>query len=251
MLYSMSQFLHPVSAMGCNSFDIVCVCLCLCVWVYSGYIIHHYNGIWGTCAPGRRNMHQQGVICTMVHKGDYVFYAKPLHLFSLRMEMTFRFILNFSECRPLQLLQQIPTFLHAGLWQTGRLQVCSFYSVLVVPLCKPPIECQTIEPMLKGTFRVRVLFELFVVYLKTHFSMALLRTYFSRLIPFTSGFNIHFIFCRGNPGIITLNWIYCIQLFLACSFLLNIFCQSFFFQETFPFLQEFHHSLLNNYKVLQ
>ncbi len=43
----------------------VCVCVCVCVWVYSGYIIHHYNGIWGTCAPGRR---------TMVHKGDYVFW---------------------------------------------------------------------------------------------------------------------------------------------------------------------------------
>ncbi len=25
------------------------------------------------CAPGRRNMHHQGAICTMVHKGDYVF----------------------------------------------------------------------------------------------------------------------------------------------------------------------------------
>ncbi len=33
--------------------------VCLSVWVYSGYIIHHYNGIWGTCAPGRRNMHHQ------------------------------------------------------------------------------------------------------------------------------------------------------------------------------------------------
>ncbi len=31
--------------------------VCLSVWVYSGHIIHHYNGIWGTCAPGRRNMH--------------------------------------------------------------------------------------------------------------------------------------------------------------------------------------------------
>ncbi len=46
----------------------------LSVWVYSGHIIHHYNGIWGTCAPGRRNMHHQGAICTTVHKGDYVFW---------------------------------------------------------------------------------------------------------------------------------------------------------------------------------
>ncbi len=37
--------------------------------------MHHYNGIWGTCAcaPERRNMHHQGAICTMVHKGDYIF----------------------------------------------------------------------------------------------------------------------------------------------------------------------------------
>ena len=35
----------------------------LSVCVYSGYIMHHYNGIW-------RNMHHQGAICTMVHKGD-------------------------------------------------------------------------------------------------------------------------------------------------------------------------------------
>ncbi len=31
-----------------------------------------YNGIWGTCAPSGRNMHHQGAICTMVHKGDYM-----------------------------------------------------------------------------------------------------------------------------------------------------------------------------------
>ncbi len=35
--------------------------------------MHHYNGIWGTCAPPGRNMHHQGTICTMVHKGDYIF----------------------------------------------------------------------------------------------------------------------------------------------------------------------------------
>ncbi len=28
---------------------------------------------WGTCAPSGRNMHHQGAICTMVHKGDYIF----------------------------------------------------------------------------------------------------------------------------------------------------------------------------------
>ncbi len=26
------------------------------------------------CAPGRRNMHHSGAICTTVHKGDYVFW---------------------------------------------------------------------------------------------------------------------------------------------------------------------------------
>ncbi len=51
----------------------VCVCVFICQWVYSGHIIHQYNGIWGTCAPVRRNMHHQCAICTMVHKGDYVF----------------------------------------------------------------------------------------------------------------------------------------------------------------------------------
>ncbi len=62
---SMSVFLavHPSA----------CLSVCLSVWVYSGHIIHHFNGIWGTCAPGRRNMHHQGAICTTVHKGDYVF----------------------------------------------------------------------------------------------------------------------------------------------------------------------------------
>ncbi len=48
--------------------------VCLSVCVYSGYIMHHYNGIWDTCAPGRRNMHHQGARCTMVHKGDYIFW---------------------------------------------------------------------------------------------------------------------------------------------------------------------------------
>ncbi len=47
--------------------------VCLSVWVYSGYIMHHYKGIWGTCAPGRRGMHHSGAICTMEHKGDYIF----------------------------------------------------------------------------------------------------------------------------------------------------------------------------------
>ncbi len=28
--------------------------VCLSVWVYPGHIIHHYAGIWATCAPGRR-----------------------------------------------------------------------------------------------------------------------------------------------------------------------------------------------------
>ncbi len=42
------------------------------VWVYSGYIIHHYNSIWGTCAPGRRNMHHgaQGRLCFLKNSGD-------------------------------------------------------------------------------------------------------------------------------------------------------------------------------------
>ncbi len=31
--------------------------VCLSVCVYSGYIMHHYNGIRGTCAPSGRNMH--------------------------------------------------------------------------------------------------------------------------------------------------------------------------------------------------
>ncbi len=47
--------------------------VCLSVWVYPGHIIHHYNGIWATCAPGRRNLHHSGAICTTVHKGDYIF----------------------------------------------------------------------------------------------------------------------------------------------------------------------------------
>ncbi len=45
----------------------------LSIWVYEGHIIHHYTGKWRTCAPGRRNMHHSGAICTTVHKGDYVF----------------------------------------------------------------------------------------------------------------------------------------------------------------------------------
>ncbi len=52
--------------------------VCLCVWVYPGHIIHHYIGIWATCAPGRRNMHHSGAICTTVHKGDYVFRGSAL-----------------------------------------------------------------------------------------------------------------------------------------------------------------------------
>ncbi len=33
----------------------VCVSVGVSVWVYSGYNMHHYNGIWGTCAPSGRN----------------------------------------------------------------------------------------------------------------------------------------------------------------------------------------------------
>ncbi len=36
--------------------------VCLSICVYSGYIMHHFNGIWGTCAPAGRNMHHQGAI---------------------------------------------------------------------------------------------------------------------------------------------------------------------------------------------
>ncbi len=31
------------------------------------------ENIRGTCAPSGRNMHHQGAMCTMVHKGDYIF----------------------------------------------------------------------------------------------------------------------------------------------------------------------------------
>ncbi len=48
------------------------VCVCLQVWVYPGHIIHHYAGIWATCAPGRRNMHHgaQGGLCFLKNSGD-------------------------------------------------------------------------------------------------------------------------------------------------------------------------------------
>ncbi len=61
-MMEMYNIITPRFGDRCNSFDSM-----------SGYIIHHYNGIWGTCAPGRRNMHHQGAICTMMHKGDYIF----------------------------------------------------------------------------------------------------------------------------------------------------------------------------------
>ncbi len=68
--YFSSSITPPHACDRCNSFGIMYLCVHVSLWVYSGYIIHHYNGIWGTCAPGRRNMHHQGVICTIVHKGD-------------------------------------------------------------------------------------------------------------------------------------------------------------------------------------
>ena len=40
---------------------------------FPSYIMYHYNGIWGSCAPSGRNMHHQAAMCTMVHKGDYIF----------------------------------------------------------------------------------------------------------------------------------------------------------------------------------
>ncbi len=49
----MIMILTPASATGVMV-STLSVCLSLCV--YSGYIMHHYNGIWGTCAPGRRNI---------------------------------------------------------------------------------------------------------------------------------------------------------------------------------------------------
>ncbi len=61
------------AALSHNARYSVNLSICLSVCVYSGYIMHHYNGIWGTCAPSGRNMHLQGAMCTMVHKGDYIF----------------------------------------------------------------------------------------------------------------------------------------------------------------------------------
>ncbi len=62
---SCTPFFPPASAVeGIKSLPSVRLSVCPSVWVYSGYIIHHYNGIWGTCAPGRRNMHHQGALCT-------------------------------------------------------------------------------------------------------------------------------------------------------------------------------------------
>ncbi len=62
----------PASAV--ESINWSCLSVCVFLWVYSGHIIHHYNGILATCAPGRRNMHHSGAIWTTVHKGDYVFW---------------------------------------------------------------------------------------------------------------------------------------------------------------------------------
>ncbi len=72
---SRSLFEHTCAQCMVGSYASLSVCLsvCLSVWVYPGHIIHHFNGIWATCAPGRRNMHHSGAICTTVHKGDYVF----------------------------------------------------------------------------------------------------------------------------------------------------------------------------------
>ncbi len=46
--------------------------VCVFVCVYSGYIMHHYNGIWGTCAPSGRNMHHgaQGRLYFWKNSGD-------------------------------------------------------------------------------------------------------------------------------------------------------------------------------------
>ena len=41
---------------------------------FPSYIMYHYNGILGPCAPSGRNMHHQAAMCTMVHKGDYIFW---------------------------------------------------------------------------------------------------------------------------------------------------------------------------------
>ncbi len=48
----------------------------------SGRNMHHgAQGrlcIWGTCAPSGCNMHHQGAMCTMGHKGDYIFWKITL-----------------------------------------------------------------------------------------------------------------------------------------------------------------------------
>ncbi len=39
--------------------------------------MHHYNCIWGPCSPSLAsglNMHHQAAMCTMVHKGEYIFW---------------------------------------------------------------------------------------------------------------------------------------------------------------------------------
>ncbi len=70
---------------GSTEFSIACLSVRLSVWVYPGHLIHHYAGIWATCAPGRRNMHHSGAICTTVHKiqGSQLTDAQSQQLLSL------------------------------------------------------------------------------------------------------------------------------------------------------------------------
>ncbi len=132
----MSCHVMSCHVMSCHvmSCHVMSCHVCLSVCVYSGYIMHQYNGIWGTCAPAGRNMHHQGAICTMMHKGDYIFWKiqGTLMIFCAPSHKKIgAFVHHLSHCAPL--LELCKFFLETPRWCERK---TGFTSTFKPNLCK-------------------------------------------------------------------------------------------------------------------
>ncbi len=77
-----------------------------CVRLECVRVGHIDNGIWGPCAPSGRNMHHQAAMCTMVHKGDYIFRKIRM---GHTVTINFRYTRIFNTYEKL-MAQKVPSY---------------------------------------------------------------------------------------------------------------------------------------------
>ena len=61
-----------------DGFKYIALCLYVCAWVCGTYIVHYCNGAELSYAPLTCVVHRPPALCTMVHKGDLIFWEVGL-----------------------------------------------------------------------------------------------------------------------------------------------------------------------------